>query len=334
MSTNEPTPRRSRKGATYQVAQAKSEVIGDMPRACADEALAVRMLERLRWGGMPFCPHCASVTVYKMRDAKTGERNRRFLWRCRDCKKQYTWRIGTVAEESLIPARIWIYAYWRAGTSKKGISALELRRQTGLTHKSALFLLHRIRWAMTTDWTKPPKIEGTAEVDECYVGGGRGTGKAHGVKAKSPVVALLERGVGVRTVTLPKATIVTAERIGDIFRSHVAKSAVIYTDASKVYPGPARFYASLHESVNHDAGEYARGDVTTNRVEGFFGTLKRGLRGFYHAVSEHRLPLYVSEFEFRYNHRFMEDGQRVEAIVRAAFGKRLMYRALPERSSA
>src|SRR6185503_5040203 len=121
----------------------------------------------------------------------------------------------------LIPARIWIYAYWRCATSKKGVSALELRRQTGLTHKSALFLLHRIRWAMTTDWTKPPKIEGTAEVDECYIGGKiRGTGQT-GTRHKSAVVALLERGVGVRTVTLPRSTTVTAERIASIFRANV-----------------------------------------------------------------------------------------------------------------
>jgi len=86
--------------------------------------------------------------------------------------------------------------------------------------------------------------------------------------------------------------------------------------------------------VNHIMGEYVRGNVTTNRVEGFFGMLKRGLNGIYHAVSEHRLPLYVSEFEFRFNHRHMEDGQRVEALVRAGFGKRMTYKTLPERASA
>ena len=107
--------------------------------------------------------HCGSVNVYKMVDAKTGERNSRFLWRCRDCKQQYTVRIGTVYEESRIELRHWCYTFWRAATSKKGVSALEIKRQCQISYKSALFLMTRIRFAMAPDGTEAP-LTGTVEV--------------------------------------------------------------------------------------------------------------------------------------------------------------------------
>src|SRR5262245_23513332 len=121
-----------------------SEAIDELPKACADESAAVAYLEDKRWGNTPCCPHCGSVDVYKML-GRDGNRNKRYLWRCRDCAEQYTVRIGTVYEETRIPLRHWCYAFWRASTSKKGVAALEIMRQTGLSYKSALFLMHRIR---------------------------------------------------------------------------------------------------------------------------------------------------------------------------------------------
>src|SRR5208283_4303886 len=115
-------------------------------------------LEKQRWGNTPACVKCGSVAVYKMRDAKTGQRNKRYLWRCHDCKEQFTIRIGTVLEESRIPLRHWAYAFWRASTSKKGVSALEIKRQTQLSYPSALFLLNRIRFAMTPEPGTSPKM--------------------------------------------------------------------------------------------------------------------------------------------------------------------------------
>jgi len=124
----------------------QSEVIGEIPRAGADELAAVEFLEKQRWGDTPACIRCGSVDVYKMADAKTGKRNERFLWRCRDCKGQYTVRIGTVYEESRIELRHWCYAFWRACTSK-GVAALEIKRRCQINHKSALFLMARLRFA-------------------------------------------------------------------------------------------------------------------------------------------------------------------------------------------
>src|ERR1017187_432970 len=146
-----------------------SDIIREVPLACSSELAAVEFMERQRWGGTPCCAHCQSKNVYQMKDAKTGERNARFLWRCHDCKEQYTVRIGTVYEESRIPLRHWCYAFWRASTSKKGVSALEIKRHCQISYKSALFLMHRIRFALTSDCG--PKLKGLVEADETYVGG-------------------------------------------------------------------------------------------------------------------------------------------------------------------
>ena len=176
-------------------------VIQALPLACSDEKAAVVFIEQMRWGDHPACPHCGDTSVYQMKDSKTGERQANFRWRCNGCKAQFTVRIGTVFEDSRIPLRHWCFAFWRASTSKKGVSALEIKRQTGLSYKSSLFLLHRIRFAMAP--SSPGPLTGTIEADETYVGGkprykSMGRGRA-GIKTKKvPVLALLERGGRVR----------------------------------------------------------------------------------------------------------------------------------------
>jgi transposase-like protein len=148
-----------------RVASDKSGIVAALPRACADEQAAVDFLEEQRWSETgPCCPRCGDTDVYKMTDRKTGERSRRFLWLCKGCKRQYTVRTGTVYEDSRIPLKHWCYAFWKACSSKKGVSALQIKRETGLTYKSALFLMHRIRWAMAEE--NPPKLTGTIEGNE------------------------------------------------------------------------------------------------------------------------------------------------------------------------
>src|SRR6266446_2997780 len=132
----------------------KSATIAGMPLACADETTAVEFFEAQRWGGKPTCAHCQSQDVYQMKD-RDGTRNKRFLWRCRGCGEQYTVRIGTIYEESRLPLRHWAFVFWRASTSKKGVSALEIQRQCQITYKSALFLMHRVRWAMSDGGNAP-----------------------------------------------------------------------------------------------------------------------------------------------------------------------------------
>src|SRR6266566_2615310 len=151
-----------------KVARDKSSIVSALPRSCSDELAAVEFLERQRWGDEPACPRCGDTDVYQMR-GRDGKRNKRFLWLCRGCGEQFTVRIGTVFEDSRIPLRHWCYGFWAACASKKGVSALQIKRVTGLSYKSALFLMHRIRWAMTETPMDP--LGGIVEVDETYVGG-------------------------------------------------------------------------------------------------------------------------------------------------------------------
>lgn len=149
--------------------QAKNATLREIPRACIDETAAVEFMEKQRWGGIAACPRCGDIDVVQVKD-RDGNRNKRFLWRCHGCKKQFTVRIGTVFEDSRIPLRIWCYAFWKAYASKKGISALQISRECSISYKSALFLMHRIRYAMTEP-NEQEKLQGIVECDETYVGG-------------------------------------------------------------------------------------------------------------------------------------------------------------------
>jgi transposase-like protein len=305
----------------------QNDTIKNIPRACADEQKAVEFLELQRWGEDlkdACCPHCGGTDVYQMK-GRNGERNKRYLWKCRDCGQQYTVRIGTVFEDSRIPLRHWCFAFWRACSSKKGVSALEIHRQTGVSYKSALFMLHRIRFAMTDDHSSPAPMTGTVEVDETYVGGKRR--KLHknewAVESKTPVVAILQRDGEVRARVMPK---VNGKNVKQMIRDNVHKTAKINTDESSIYKGLAKEYKKGHETVVHCRHEYSRGDVTTNGVEGFFSLLKRGITGIYHNVSKEHLHRYVGEFEYRYNTRKLSDGERLTGAIKKAQGKRLMYR--------
>jgi transposase-like protein len=303
-----------------------SKAVGEIPRACSDELAAVEFFEKQRWGKNPCCVRCGSVDVYKMRDAKTGERGKRFLWRCHDCGEQYTVRIGTVYEESRIPLRHWAYAFWRACTSKKGVSALEIKRQCQISYKSALFLMSRIRFAMAPNDEPSPKLRGTVECDETYVGGkprhkgnsrrGRGTSKA-------PVFAAVERNGHIRRQIVVDVTGKTLRRA---IREMVSQGARIITDENPAYVGLAGRYEGGHDTVCHSTKEYVRGDVHTNTAESGFALMKRGLHGIYHAVSKRYLHRYLWQFDFLWNTRHANDGERIVLAIRAADGKRLMYR--------
>src|SRR5690606_22012177 len=180
--------------------------IRELPAACADEAVAVEFMEKHRWGEHPGCPHCGDMDVYKM-TGKDGGREKHFRWRCRGCKKQFSVRTGTVFEDSRIELRHWCFAFWRASTSKKGVAALEIHRQTGVSYKSSLFMLHRIRYAMSDSVEGP--LNGDVEVDETYVGGKpryKGQSKRGRGTSKQAVVALVERGGRVKTKPIADVT--------------------------------------------------------------------------------------------------------------------------------
>jgi transposase-like protein len=299
-------------------------ILQALPKACSDEKAAVEFMELQRWGDSPACPSCGSVSVYQMKDSKTGDRQVNYRWRCKDCKDQYTVRKGTVFEDSRIGLRHWCFGFWRAATSKKGVSALEIHRQTGLSYKSCLFMLHRIRFAMAPADSNP--LTGIVEVDETYVGGKPRHPREARAKwtSKVPVMAMVERGGRVRPTLIPN---VTAKTLHNAIRENVDRRATIMTDELSSYSGIGKEFEGGHHTVNHSADEYVRGDVTTNTAEGFFSILKRGINGIYHSVSKKHLHRYLAEYEFRYNHRELDDGARTVAAIKAAEGKRLIYKA-------
>jgi transposase-like protein len=307
----------------------KSEVIEKLPLACADETAAVEFFEAQRWGDSPVCPHCTSKDVYAML-GRDGKRNKRYLWRCRGCAEQFTVRIGSVYEESRLPLRHWAYAFWRSCSSKKGVSAREIERHCQISYKSALFLLHRVRFAITPDTTGSPKLDGEIEIDETYCGGkprpGTGKHKAGRGTKKTPVVAMVQRNGEVRTKVV---TNVNYKNLHRFIGKNVHPVAIVNTDYFSVYHS-IFCLKQKHHRVNHSAGEYAKTTpdgylAHVNTAESFFSLIKRGLMGIYHSVSKEHLHRYCGEFEFRWNTRSLNDGERVTAAIQSASGKRLIY---------
>jgi transposase-like protein len=308
---------------------AKSELFAELPVACATEAAAVEFLERKRWAAGACCPLCGSVSVYTMKD-RAGARSKRFLWRCRDCSKMYTVRTGTIYAESLIPLHKWLRAMWEAASAKNCVSALEMSRKLELSYKSTLFLMHRIRHTMAPNTSPDPKLTGTVEADETYVGGRprhRRTGITgnHPGKPKTPVFAAVQRGGEVRAQVLPS---VTANNLRIALTDCVDLSARLVTDDLNLYWNAGKPFAR-HDKVAHSKKEYvnkADPSIHSNTIESFFARVKRGLNGTFHAVSKEHLHRYVDGFAFLYNTRELTDGERTLSLLRRTEGKRLMYK--------
>ena len=247
-----------------------------------------------------------------------------------DCKEQYTVRIGTVYEESRIELRHWCYAFWRACTSKKGVSALEIKRHCQISYKSALFLMNRIRFAMAPD-PDSPKLTGDVECDEMYIGARRpryaGISKRGRGTKKIPVFVAVERQGQLRRRIVAD---VTGQTLKGAIREEVDRQARIITDEHTSYQGIGQEYEGGHETVSHGTREYARGDVHTNTAESSHALVKRGIVGIYHNVSREYLHRYLWQFDFLWNSRKLNDGERTVLAVKAAEGKRLMYRKLME----
>jgi len=298
-------------------------------RRFSSEDTAREYLDKLRWPDGPYCPHCGGMEVYRLTAKPESKKpGRKGLLKCKYCRKQFTVTVGSIFEASHIPLSKWLQAIYLLCSSKKGMSAHQLHRMLGITYKSAWFLCHRIRYAMQQP-AMLEKLSGIIEADETYIGGKRKAGewKKSGFEGAptghmAPVVALVQRGGKVRAFPMER---VTAENLHAALKENVDKSARIMTDEAKAYRGIDAHFAS-HETVNHSKKEYARGDVTTNAAEGFFGLLKRGVNGIYHHWSKKHLHRYVSEFEFRYNGRMISDGDRTELAIAGFEGKRLKYR--------
>jgi transposase-like protein len=301
-----------------------------------DEAAAREWFEATRWPHGPICPKCGSAKHYATK--KPG------VYRCAasTCRKDFTVMTGTVMERSHAKLIQWAVAFTMGASSKKGFSAHQLHRQLGCQYNTAWFLHHRVMEAMRRGGLDLPPMGGEGkivEVDETYYGqipeAHRPTHKTSGRpfskdrrggqnRNKRVVVALVERGGGVRSFPIPYASL---DSVVGLVRENIARESRLQTDETKLYVKVGKEF-SAHETVNHSIKEYARGDVTTNTVEGYFAIFKRGMRGVYQHCAEKHLHRYLAEFEFRYNYRASlgyNDSERTIAAVRGGEGKRLTY---------
>ena len=291
-----------------------------------DQDSARAYLENLRWANGVVCPHCGVIGGhYELK----GKSTRPGVYKCGTCSDQFTVTVGTVFERSKIKLHIWLQAVHLMSASKKGISAKQVERMLGVSYKTAWFMCHRIREAMTTDHTTSGPMGGPntiVEADETYWGN---LYKARaGVGHKMKVVSLVERESGQKRSF--HVANVTSETVSAVLKSQVHPETHLMTDESGVYKRIGKEFAA-HSTVNHGRKEYARGNVTSNTVEASFAILKRGLNGTFHSVSERHLQRYANEFDFRWNTRSangFNDIERADAALKGIAGKRLTYRRI------
>jgi transposase-like protein len=293
-----------------------------------DEAAAYAFVEAQLWPKGAVCPHCGETKrVNKM----GGTATRIGAYKCYACRKQFTVKVGTVFESSHVPMRQWLQAIYLMCSSKKGISSNQLHRTLGVTLKTAWFMSHRIREAMRDNGLFSFGSDGgVVEVDETFIGHDkaikpRGDKKGRGFHHKHKVLSLVDRDSG-----RAKSMVVDdlkASTLIPILRENIAKEATIYTDEAKQYAGLKNDFAA-HDFVRHVAGEYGRGEVHTNTIEGYFSIFKRGMRGIYQHCGKEHLHRYLAEFEFRYNNRVAHgigDKERADLALLGIVGKRLTY---------
>jgi transposase-like protein len=284
-----------------------------------DPTAAREFLETVLWPNGPVCPHCGCYEHITRLTIK--RRPNAGVHKCNDCRKEFTVTVGTVMERSHIKLHIWLQAFYLMNASKKGISSHQLHRMLGVSYESAWFMAHRIREAMSEDATFPQLggEGGIVEVDETYWGHPKAA--PHAWHHKEKIVSLVERGGDVRSFHVDKVTKAT---LMPILKSNIDPRSRIMTDEASYYDWCKAHFAS-REAVSHKAGEYSRGDVTSNTVEGFFSIVKRGLIGTFHHVDAKHLFRYLDEFDFRYNARDLTDSQRMFLAIKGAAGKRLTY---------
>jgi len=303
--------------------EAGALILKQLAAAYGDEEKARALLESLRWPTGPVCPHCKNSGAKQISKlaAQTGSKSgvRPGVYFCGACRQQFTVTVGTVLERSHVPLSKWLMALFLLCSSKKSLSANQVHRMIGVTYKTAWFMCHRIRFGMTPNHWAEPKLKGTVEVAETFVGP-----KA---KPKTPVVALIERLGLVRVKVVAS---VTQQNLGAALAECVSQDAVVNTDAHPGYKNPLK-HSKAHQTVNHSRGEYQRQNpdgsrASTNTAESFFSLFKRGVIGAGHHVSREHLAKYANELAFRWNTRHDHDGIRLERFMGRIEGKRLTYR--------
>lgn len=288
-----------------------------------NEAAAYKWVEARLWPEGPICPHCGGFErISKM----NGKSTRIGTYKCYQCRKPFTVKIGTIFEASHVKMHLWLQAIFLMVSSKKGISSNQLHRTLGVTLKTAWFMSHRIREAMRSGDLSPMGGAGSiVEADETFIGRRPGVPVQAGGAHKNTVLTLVERGGTARSFHIDGPRV---NQIKPIVEANIAREVDLMTDEARHYNEVGATFKS-HQSVNHGKGEYGRGEVHTNTVEGYYSIFKRGMRGIYQHCGEHHLHRYLAEFDFRYSNRVklgVNDEARAVRALLGAKGKRLTYR--------
>jgi transposase-like protein len=300
-----------------------------------DEDRAREALEAVRWPDGPICPHCHCSDQDKIAKVEGKKQSHRpGLYYCNECKGQFTVTVGTVFERSKVPLTKWWMAARMFNSGKNGVSAHEIHRSLGVTYKTAWFMMHRLREAMTDLGGEPMGGEGSeVQMDETYTGNTskRAKGYSKKLKAKRAAVALVDKASG--KVRVFHVDNVNSQTVRAILVANASRKSTLVTDQAGIYKKVGREF-SQHKRVFHKHGWYVTDDgFTTNNVENFFGVFKKSLRGTYQFCSEQHLQRYLSEFAFRYSHRAglgFTDGERTALALKGIEGKRLTYRPTDE----
>ena len=286
-----------------------------------NEDAAFAYVEERLWPNGPVCPHCGNADHARI-GRLTGKSSRPGLRKCYACRKTFTVRQGSIFEDSHFPLRLWLQAIQLMCGSKKGISTRQLQRTFNCSMKTAWHVGHRVREMMAPAANSGP-LGGsgvTVEADDMEMGKSPKTRKRPGGrKANVKVLSLVERGGKLRSV------VIDHRGIGPLFYEHFDRKSRLVTDSAPVFKFTG---AAEHEAVDHSKYEWARGDVHTNTLEGFFSIFKRGIIGVYQHVDAKHFDRYLAEFDFRQNTREklgINDAERADIALAGAKGKRLTY---------
>lgn len=298
------------------------KTLADLCHTFRDNQVAIDHFKAIRWKNGEFCPHCGHDKVYALK--------RQNIYRCAQCKTNFSITVGTIFENSKLPLRVWFGAIWLLTNHPKGIASTTLARDLGITQKSAWFVLHRLRHAARTQSFNTPPLSGKVEIDETFVGGkakklhGGRKGKGGGTVGMTPVIGAIERGGNVVAKVVPTG-------IGKP-NAQTFIDAVVSPDAELLVTDTGVAFRSIegypqHRLINHSKGEYRKGEIHTQSIESVWALLKRQINGTHHWVSPKHLQQYVSEMAWRLSRRAMTAEERVNALFTAVEG-RLTYKAL------
>lgn len=300
----------------------EAESLLDLLQKFSNEKACIRHLELIyeEFAGLisPFAP---DSKVYKLKNNQ---------YRCRKTGKNFNVKTRTIFENTKIPLTKWFIAIWLITSHKKGISSYQLARDIHVTQKTAWFMLHRIRKGL--EGANEIKLEGTIEIDETFVGGKNKNrhrdkkvknSQGRSFKDKTPVIGMVERN-GFLVAKVVEST--KGKYLTPVITQYVSKDAILYTDEWHGYNKVKNMYK--HDFIDHSVKQYSKGDVCTNKIEGFWGIFKRGIIGIYHKTSQKYLNYYVNEFVFRYNVRGCGDGERFNIAFYGLLENRLTYKVL------